>query len=199
MNVPEIYDFDASTSTTTTSANGASTSSGGGPSSEPARPTLNEEVQQALGVLGGFWSGFRKQVRVSFPHNVAASGAKLGILTLLFYSLHATVIYQLRWTIGFRLPCRSSATVLAGARKDLGSVVEQAQKELGKLSTPASGSDATTTATTTTTTATVEGTKDDPSSTKDRPTSSEETSRSPATATGAAEGSSTSNEAPTTT
>ncbi|KAG8752726.1 hypothetical protein FRC14_006756 [Serendipita sp. 396] len=61
MNASELYDYDVSTPTATATANGGTTSTTNEPSVESARPTLNEEVQQALGVLGGFWSGFRKQ------------------------------------------------------------------------------------------------------------------------------------------
>ncbi|KAG8815661.1 hypothetical protein FRC18_001407 [Serendipita sp. 400] len=65
MNASELYDYDVSTPTATATANGGTTSTTNEPSVESARPTLNEEVQQALGVLGGFWSGFRKQVSFS--------------------------------------------------------------------------------------------------------------------------------------
>jgi hypothetical protein len=67
MSSLDIYDFDdtvrqgTSTPTKATDDNkdGPSTS---GPSTATTQPSLNEEVQQALGVLGSFWGGFRKQV-----------------------------------------------------------------------------------------------------------------------------------------
>jgi hypothetical protein len=84
-----------------------STSSAGTSTPPPAQnqQTLNEEVNQVIGQLGRFWGGFRKQA--SF------SGAFVGYL-----SVH--LIMQ-------------SQSVFETARRDIGDVVNQAQKELTRL------------------------------------------------------------------
>ncbi|CCA74160.1 hypothetical protein PIIN_08113 [Serendipita indica DSM 11827] len=85
MNAMDVYDFDEQTTPAPQSS-----SSGGSAATTTAQPTLNEEVQQAIGSFGRFWGGFRAQ----------------------------------------------SISALATARKDLGSVVQQAQQELSKLAAP---------------------------------------------------------------
>lgn len=83
-------------------------SSGGSSTPPPNRPqqSLNEEVNQVIGQLGRFWGGFRKQAS-STPFLSCTSYSSID----------------------------QSQTVFETARKDLGGVVTQAQKELNKLTT----------------------------------------------------------------
>ena len=65
MNPPDLYDFDDQV-TAAQPASGAATppaTGSAGASTPPmSSPTLNEEVQQVMGTIGGFWGSFRKQV-----------------------------------------------------------------------------------------------------------------------------------------
>ena len=65
MNSLDVYDFDDQP-TAAQPASGATTSPTTGTpetsTSPTSSPTLNEEVQQVIGTLGGFWGSFRKQV-----------------------------------------------------------------------------------------------------------------------------------------
>jgi hypothetical protein len=72
MNTMDIYDFDDAAPSPTPGTTGAARSSSditradkATTSSALEQPSLNEEVQQALGSLGSWWGGFRKQVSVS--------------------------------------------------------------------------------------------------------------------------------------
>lgn len=65
MNALDVYDFDDQV-TPAQPAPEAAPPATGGPAltsaSPTSSPTLNEEVQQVMGTLGGFWGSFRKQV-----------------------------------------------------------------------------------------------------------------------------------------
>ena len=65
MNPLDVYDFDDQLTAAPPASGPASPSAAGtaGTSTSPtSSPTLNEEVQQVMGTLGGFWGSFRKQV-----------------------------------------------------------------------------------------------------------------------------------------
>ncbi|KAF9512170.1 hypothetical protein BS47DRAFT_1330494 [Hydnum rufescens UP504] len=67
MNSLDLYEFDLNKPPAPVSSIDDSTPSGSRPISPPAaEPTLNEEVSQALGQLGRFWGGFRKQSQSAF-------------------------------------------------------------------------------------------------------------------------------------
>ncbi len=65
MNPLDVYDFDDQV-TAAQPASGAATppttGTAGTSTSPTSSPTLNEEVQQVMGTIGGFWGSFRKQV-----------------------------------------------------------------------------------------------------------------------------------------
>lgn len=65
MNPLDVYDFDDQV-TAAQPASGAATppttGTAGASTSPTSSPTLNEEVQQVMGTIGGFWGSFRKQV-----------------------------------------------------------------------------------------------------------------------------------------
>ena len=79
------------------------------PPASQVEPNLNDEVSQVIGQLGRFWGGLRKQVCSNRPTNKCTRSVE---------------------TTSFPLQSQSA---LQTARKDLGEVVLQAQKELGKL------------------------------------------------------------------
>ncbi|KIM27654.1 hypothetical protein M408DRAFT_24314, partial [Serendipita vermifera MAFF 305830] len=95
----DLYEFENATgSRPEAHSNDATTGTSSGANANAAiQPSLNDEVQQAIGVLGSWWGGFRKQ----------------------------------------------STVVLSSARKDFGQVVQQAQKEIGKLSAARTSSEVT--------------------------------------------------------
>lgn len=82
--------------------------------SDPNQPTLNEEVNQLVGQIGRFWGGFKRQVSCQDE-------------------IHWGGEMDVHWPM-------QSQQVLEVAKKDLGDVVIQAQKEIGKLTVPAEGS-----------------------------------------------------------
>ena len=65
MNTLDVYDFDDQV-TAAQPASGATTQpatgTAGASTSPTSSPILNEEVQQVMGTIGGFWGSFRKQV-----------------------------------------------------------------------------------------------------------------------------------------
>lgn len=66
MNSLDLYEFDLNKPPTPVPPIDGSVASGSRSISPPTHePTLNEEVTQALGQLGRFWGGFRRQVRIT--------------------------------------------------------------------------------------------------------------------------------------
>lgn len=107
MNSLDVYDFDDQVTAAPSASGPTSPSAAGtaGTSTSPtSSPTFNEEVQQVMGTLGGFWGSFRKQVYSRWPK----SGKDIE-------------------------PLPQGVAALQTARKDLASVAQQAQQELGKL------------------------------------------------------------------
>jgi len=65
MNPLDVYDFDDQLMVAQPASGAPSpptAGTAGTPASPTSSPTLNEEVQQVMGTLGGFWGSFRKQV-----------------------------------------------------------------------------------------------------------------------------------------
>ena len=65
MNPLDVYDFNDQVTAAQPASGAATSPTMGTPqtSTSPTNsPTLNEEVQQVMGTLGGFWGSFRKQV-----------------------------------------------------------------------------------------------------------------------------------------
>ena len=65
MNALDVYDFDDQVTPAQPASEADSPSTAGTTqtsASLTSTPTLNEEVQQVMGTLGGFWGSFRKQV-----------------------------------------------------------------------------------------------------------------------------------------
>lgn len=65
MNSLDVYDFDnqlMAARPTSGAATPPTAVTPETPTSPASSPTLNEEVQQVMGTLGGFWGSFRKQV-----------------------------------------------------------------------------------------------------------------------------------------
>ena len=65
MNALDVYDFDDQVTLAQSASEAAPPSTSSIPPTSAAptsSPTLNEEVQQVIGTLGGFWGSFRKQV-----------------------------------------------------------------------------------------------------------------------------------------
>ena len=65
MNALDVYDFDDQVTPAQPASEAAPSTATGTPptsASPTSSPTLNEEVQQVMGTLGGFWGSIRKQV-----------------------------------------------------------------------------------------------------------------------------------------
>ena len=70
MNALDVYDFDDQVTPAQPISEAAPPSTSSIPPTSAAptsSPTLNEEVQQVIGTLGGFWGSFRKQVFPILP------------------------------------------------------------------------------------------------------------------------------------